>query len=87
MKKELQYILAILKARFKSKKMFFGFDISFNHNKKQHEGGEWEATIKYGVPETCACIFYIGLGDTEIEALEDCLEKVLLDEPLITEMG
>jgi len=81
MKKEFKYISAILKGRFKDEKMIFGFEIKLKEDKV------WEACIKYGVPETCACVFYIGESVNMTDAIEKCIERCIIDEPLKTEIG
>lgn len=83
MEKDLKYILTILKGRFEDPKMVFGFDVEFHSEKNDW----WEATVRYGIPETCASTMYIGTGDDVIEAVEKCIKKVLLDERLETEIG
>ena len=57
--------------------MVFGMGISFIDGEQDN----WfEAKLYYGVPETCAGVFYIGRKSTWEEALDDAINNVLQDK-------
>ena len=83
MENELKYINEILRSRFDDDKMLISVSV-----KEFSEKDDWfEVEIRYGVPATCAAVIYLATHHILETAWRLCIENLLNDKRLETELG